>query len=203
MALDARMDLRFNIRNITSIRFKMSKKKIAIALVIDGELRENIELAFSRLKKNKGIHWLSKHTVAPHITLCSGAIKSSKDLSEVVSKIAASNSKFTEISRGLGVFITQTPVVHIRWPANGPLKLLRDKCYEDTKNIWEQIDFFSETNFWVPKTTIAVKDTSNENLSAVLTAIDDINFTIETAFNEISFIEVIGDYEIQREVFKF
>ena len=55
----------------------------------------------------------------------------------------------------------------------------------------------------MPKTTIALKDTSNENLSAVLTAIDDINFTIETAFNEISLIEVVGDYEIKREVFKF
>ena len=180
----------------------MEKKEFAIALIIDDGLRECIDLAFLRLKKI-GVNWLSEHTVAPHVTLCSGVVKSTDDLSQAVKKIAASNSAFSVTSQGLGVFITQTPVVHIRWLPSGPLKLLREKCYLDTKDVWEKIDRYSGTAYWEPKTTIAIKDTSNANLSKALISVEDINFTQEVVFKEISLIEVIDNYEFTREAHRF
>ena len=77
---------------------------------------------------------------------------------------------FTIIGRGLGIFVAETPVIHIRWNINEKLlqfKHLVSNFLDHSQNERVISNYSIDLN-WIPKTTLAYKDTSYKDLSKII-----------------------------------
>ena len=70
-------------------------------------------------------------------------------------------------------------MIHIRWRVNEKLNSLRSQIYECLVDLQREgiVSGYRTDLNWLPKTTLAFRDTSYDNLPLVLNSIRDINFS--------------------------
>ena len=88
----------------------------AIAIVPGKRVSENIKKTWNILDKNYGINFISSNSRLPHITLISELCEEKKE--EIINSINSSivSTKSMKLcSKGLGVFLIETPLVYLRW----------------------------------------------------------------------------------------
>tara|TARA_Y100000589_G_C27105487_1_gene609892 strand:+ start:278 stop:826 length:549 start_codon:yes stop_codon:yes gene_type:complete len=134
----------------------------AIAMVPGERVCENIKKTWHILYKNYGINFISSNSGLPHITLISGLQEKNKE--EIIYTISSSITSKKSIkicSKGLGVFLIETPLVYLRWKNNKQLIELRNILLNNlVKNKLVNNNLNSE---WIAKTTICYKDLSYED----------------------------------------
>ena len=154
-------------------------KQHAIVLELSGLMLKEAKTAMKILSDKFGASYLQSRSPSPHITLISGltifdTTQFWNDLCFDIKRV----EKFGLKGNGLGIFLRETPVIHIRWQLNRSLKNLRDHISSVLHNMGkkENILRYDKDLDWLPKTTLALYDTSYESLSEVIKSIKDLNF---------------------------
>tara|TARA_B100000686_G_C16797742_1_gene983632 strand:- start:3009 stop:3575 length:567 start_codon:yes stop_codon:yes gene_type:complete len=154
-------------------------KQYAIVLELSDSMLKEAKTAMTILSNKFEVSYLQSLSQCPHITLVSGltifdTIQFWDSLCFDIKQV----EKFGLKGNGLGIFVRDTPVIHIRWQLNRSLKHLRDHIstvlYDMKKK--EIILNYEKDLDWLPKTTLAFHDTSYESLSEVIKSIKDLNF---------------------------
>jgi 2'-5' RNA ligase len=167
---------------------------LAIAIDLNGELEILAREAWHLLKENLSINFISTNSPCPHITLESGIFGNQSSLLSIIKEVATHTAPFSIKANGLGVFIRESPVVHIRWFNNAPLFNLRQAF---TKKLLERtsesphssiVDYKSNID-WLPKTTLAYKDTSLETLSETLKVLSPLAFNCSLEVRKLTLYE--------------
>ena len=131
----------------------------AIAIVPGKRVSENIKKTWNILDKNYGINFISSNSGLTHITLISGLYEKKKE--EIINSINSSivSTKSMKLcSKGIGVFLIETPLVYLRWKNNKKLIELRDILFENLAKNKLVNNNSSSNSDWTPKTTICFKD---------------------------------------------
>lgn len=168
---------------------------VAIVLNLDGQLLKTVYEAQEILLSNFNIKHQKNNQVTPHINICSGNILD-KNVDQFLDKIKKFNqtffiNKYKIYSNGLGVFVFDNPVTYLRYFNNDILLKLRNHMFKKLF-LWEKIDQSVLKNLWIPKTTIAHKDTTIQSLSSIIQAICHLNFRDSIEIKQLNLIE----YEI-------
>jgi 2'-5' RNA ligase len=186
----------------------IEKEILKYALVINliGNSKKEAINAWKVLKEVHSIKYISSRSPCPHITLQSDFEIINIDLFKIhFSKFCQSQKIFKLTSIGLGVFIRETPVIHIRWSKNKELNLLQKKLRKFLVSIEKQkliSNYFDDLD-WIPKTTLAYKDTNYNNLNELILLVNENNFIRTMNVLSISLYEYSNDLgENKLETFK-
>jgi 2'-5' RNA ligase len=145
----------------------MKCKKISIAFSFDGNLINKLKYSWKILKNNFNINYISKNNCQPHISLCAGSIKEI-DLEKLTIKLKELKfRKFKIRSPGAGIFISEKPIIFIRWETNSFIRNYRQLIKSKTRKFFIKKNFYTTDNLWTPRSAIAYKDTSYANLESI------------------------------------
>ena len=174
--------------------FNMSNNNENYAIVIElsGEMLDNAKKAQSLMSNNYGVEFISKTSPCPHITLESGLNINDLDIfTKAIKKSSLKLKTFSLCAQGLGVFLAETPVIHIRWLNNNSLLKLKSNIADLVNNflLTGVITKYSNDLNWAPKSTLAFSDTTNEGLSELVKLINNIDF------NKCIFVSNISIYK--------
>ena len=161
----------------------------AIVIELNDEMLENAKNAQLLMSKNLGIKHIFNESPCPHITLESGLTTSNLDrFMQEVKKSCSSLNSFSILGRGLGIFLAETPVIHVRWFNNEDLIKLKLHVSNLIKKLFSEGVIKTSNNdlSWLPKSTLAFSDTSNKDLSKILELINDIDFNKPILVNKIA-----------------
>jgi len=170
----------------------MEYKKIAITIPVAGDLLEVIYRAQKILYEKYKICYQFNMQAVPHINLFSGKVRDIEVLKILVDEIIL-NNKYEIESNGLGIFISKSPVIYIRYKVSEIMLSIRKKM-QDQIFLWKSIDESVDRSLWVPKTSIVTNDMKINQLSSVLKSISELNFNHEFKVSKINMI----DYEVGR-----
>ena len=165
-------------------------KKYAIALAFKGKLLEELLNAWNILDKEMKINSISSHSPRPHITINSGELNNIDKIIKILKKIKF--KKFKIMSLGIGIFANKEPTLYLRWEQNNNLQKLFNLIHKKTSKLYKNKSKFSSPSFWIPKTTIAMKDTKYSDLELILKKINflsGLNYTIIDSIIFMSFDE--------------
>jgi 2'-5' RNA ligase len=167
---------------------------LAIAIDLNGELEKLAREAWYLLKENLSINFISTNSPCPHITLESGIYGSQNSLLEIIKEVASNIAPFSIKANGLGIFIRESPVVYIRWLNNSSLFNLRKAFMvklleQNSKTSHSSIGGYQSNVDWVPKTTLAYKDTSLDTLSKTLRVLSPIVFNCSLEVKKLTLYE--------------
>jgi len=154
-------------------------RRHALVIELTGQMLVNSNQAMDTLLDKFSISHIVSRTPCPHV-----AVESEFDILDMSSFQNALGLALRDVSKvtiraiGLGVFVSRTPVIHIRWLLDKELKKFRRKILASLLELQTQGDVakHAEEVGWLPKTTLAYRDTSYENLSEVITSIKEIQF---------------------------
>ena len=135
---------------------------LAIEIIPGKKVCENIKKTWNILDKNYGINFISSNSGLPHITLISGLHEKKKEaiIDSIKSSIISVKS-LKLCSRGLGVFLIDTPLIYLRWKNNEQLIKLRNILLNNL--VKNQLINKNSNSDWIAKTTICFKDLSYED----------------------------------------
>ena len=97
-------------------------------------------------------------------------------------------SRFVLEARGLGIFVERSPVLHVRWKINEELYILRNRIHECLVDLQKEgtVSGYQADLNWLPKTTLAFRDTSYDNLPLVLNSIQGIDLSGSVQVDKLS-----------------
>jgi len=170
----------------------VDEKKFALVLELNGSMLNNSNMAMTRLADQLSINHIFSRSPCPHVVIDAGFDVNNLDGFRVVLESGLGKAlNFSITGRGLGVFVVNTPVVHIRWCIDESFNEFRchvSACLETAQNEGIISGYSRDLN-WVPKTTLAYIDTSYKNLSSILEVIKDIQFGLDMDVVSISLYE--------------
>ena len=137
-------------------------------------------LAIKILSERFSISYISTNSPSPHITIDSGFdITDMRRFHSALDLMMANIQRFVLEGKGIGIFVERAPVIHIRWKVNEELNSLRSQIYEYLVDLQREGVFsgYRADLNWLPKTTLAFRVTTYDNLPLVLNSIRDINFS--------------------------
>ena len=151
---------------------------ISINVPLQGKALDSVLIAQKILNEEMNISFQKRHQSVPHINLLSGKI-TQIDIQRLKTDIIKFNKKiirknFNIKTNGLGVFIIDKPVIYVRYYRFRIFLAIRR--FLILGKYFNTLGNSTTTNIWTPKTTIAHKDTSLENLSNILLLLNRINF---------------------------
>ena len=151
---------------------------ISINVPLQGKALDSVLIAQKILNEEMNISFQKRHQSVPHINLLSGKI-TQIDIQRLKTDIIKFNKKiirknFNIKTNGLGVFIIDKPVIYVRYYRFRLFLAIRK--FLTLGKYFNTLDNSTTTKIWTPKTTIAHKDTSLENLSNILLLLNKINF---------------------------
>ena len=168
---------------------------ISINVPLEGKALYSVLLAQDILHKKMNISFQKNNQSIPHVNLLSGKIREIElqrlkiDIEKLNKKIIKNNFKMK--ANGLGVFILDRPVIYMRhYYLRFFLVIRRCLTLEKYFNV---IDNSTLTKFWMPKTTIAHKDTNSEDLTNILLLLKQINFYEDSKINKINLSSFASD----------
>jgi 2'-5' RNA ligase len=168
-------------------------KYFAITIDLNQELEKHAKEAWRLLEEKFSIQFISKHSPCPHIAIENGLYGDKIKVLEIIQEVASQTPPFTIKGNKLGVFVGQTPVIHIRWMNNNSLIDLRKKFGEAFNKQCQipdsTISGYKENPDWLPKTTLAYKDSSYENLSNVLKLLQPLPFDSKLEVRQLTLYE--------------
>jgi 2'-5' RNA ligase len=173
---------------------KGDMKYFAIIIDLNGKLEKLAREAWHLLKERLSINFISTNSPCPHITLESGFYGNQNSALVVIKEVASKTAPFSIKANGLGVFICESPVVHIRWINNDSLFNLRQafmmKLSEQTSEApHSPIAGYQSNVDWLPKTTLAYNDTSIDTLSETLRVLRPLIFNGSLEVKELTLYE--------------
>ena len=132
----------------------------------------------------------SSHSVIPHITISSGRCVSRELFKEAVYSCIPQCTQITIKSNGLGIFVKEAPVIYIRWFLSRELSDLCRLFQKRLKNVWSETDEASMKEVWLPKSTLALKDTLYEQLPLVLNDLNLYDFEQSMVVDKLTLLEI-------------
>lgn len=169
-------------------------KYFAIIINLNGELEQQARKGWQLLKHNLSIKFIASNSPCPHITLESGFYGNQNSVLEAMSKVAKKTLPFTIKANGLGVFVQESPVIHIRWVNNKALIQLRQALAKELierscDNPTDSIFAYQANANWIPKTTLAFKDSSYDTLPETLRILKPLVFDSILEVKELALYE--------------
>ncbi len=168
-------------------------KYFAVAIDLNQELKKHAKEAWRLLEEQFCIQFISKHSPCPHIAIETGLYGNENKVLKVMKEVASQTPPFTIKGNGLGVFVGESPVIHIRWVKNNPLIKLRgklgEKLQEQCQTPHSKISGYIENHDWLPKTTLAYKDSSYNNLPDVLKLLRPLPFDSKLEVSQLTLYE--------------
>tara|TARA_B100001123_G_C15307654_1_gene1023248 strand:- start:425 stop:958 length:534 start_codon:yes stop_codon:yes gene_type:complete len=115
------------------------------------------------------------------LTLESGFYGDQNSVLEAMSEVAKNTLPFTIKANGLGVFVQESPVIYIRWVNNKNLTQVRQALSKELiersrDNPTDSILGYQVNVNWVPKSTLAFKDSSYDTLPKALRILKPLFF---------------------------
>ena len=159
---------------------KNDKKRFALVIELSGLMLDSSNLAMKILSDRFSISYISTNSPSPHITIDSGFdITDMRRFHSALDLMVGNIQRFVLEGKGIGIFVERAPVIHIRWRVNEELNSLRSQIYECLVDLQREgvVSGYRADLNWLPKTTLAFRDTSYDNLALVLNSIRDINFS--------------------------
>ena len=173
-------------------------QKYAIVIELEGNILESIKKAQQLLAKEFGISYIADSSPCAHITLESDfIINDFNSLKKALGHLGRELSRFEVQAVGLGVFIANTPVVHIRWRNSISLLSLKRRLEVLMQSLCVSnvVANYSVDMDWLAKTTLAYADTTYENLSAVILSLQNFDFDLTTLVSGVSIYSYIPGKE--------
>jgi len=161
-------------------------KQYAIALAFKGKLLKELLNAWHILDKEMKINAIPSLSPRPHITINAGELNNTEKIIKILKKIKFKKFKLTSL--GIGIFAKKEPIVYLRWEQNNNLKKLFNLVHNKTSKLYKNKNRFSSPAFWIPKTTIAMKDTKYSNLELILKKINFLSGLNYAIIDSIIFI---------------
>ena len=153
-------------------------KNVSVNVPLQGVVLDRVLRAQKILDKEMNISFQKKNQSVPHINLLSGKIthinikRLRTDVVKFNKKIIKKNFRIK--TNGLGIFITDKPVIYVRYYR---LKIfLAIRKFLTLGKYFNTLDNSTATKLWTPKTTIAHKDTNLKNLSNIILLLNKIDF---------------------------
>ena len=174
----------------------MKCKQISIALGFEGSLNNKLKSSWDILKEEFNIHYISQNNCKPHISIHAGSIKESSLRGLAIKLKKLKFRKFKIKSPGAGIFISKKPILFIRWETNSIIKKYKEIIRTDLKNFFIKENIYTNDDLWIPRSTIAYKDTSYSNLEGIF---NRLKFLFKKHTVEASHILLI-DYSKNKEV---
>ena len=169
----------------------MIMKYFAVVIELNGDMEKLARHAWDILSNKLSIKYISSRSPCPHFSLGGGFQGKPEDVFEIMQRVGEQSQPFSIMGNGLGVFVRATPVVHIRWILNENLTRLRDCLNEQLINVSDinhssSIKGFIENTDWVPKATLAFKDSTYEKLYEILKFVRPLKFDQEIMVDRIA-----------------
>ncbi len=168
---------------------------ISINVPLEGKALYSVLLAQDILHKKMNISFQKNNQSIPHVNLLSGKVREIElqrlkiETGKLNKKIIKNNFKIK--TNGLGVFILDRPVIYMRHYHFRFFLVIR-KCLTLGK-FFNAIDNSTLTKSWIPKTTIAHKDTNSEDLTNIFLLLRKINFYEDFKVNKINLTSFSSD----------
>ena len=177
----------------------MEYKNISISLLIKEECFSELFEAQKLLKNKLGIQFQLNNQSTPHINIFSGKIK---DYNNFLKKLKTIDFPKTVLLRsmGLSLFLSQKPVLYIRYENKKNFAKLRKNL--KNSNLWYSADKFVKNKYWIPKTTIAHNDFLYQNISNICDVLSSFKFEKSFYSDTYSIIEY-SEYEKEKELLSF
>ena len=150
---------------------KITNLKNALVIDLDGESKKLALKAWEQLRNHFEIKFISSRSPCPHITLESDfEVLNHKQFKTRLSVFCKTQPSFFLDTRGLGIFVVDSPVIYIRWRKNNNLNLLKNNLSEFLELAQKDmiIKNYSVVEDWAPKTTLAYNDSQYECLGDII-----------------------------------
>jgi len=166
-------------------------KMLAVVIELQGQMKEQARIAWKNLKEKNNITYISSRSVAPHITLESGFYGNYSQVKKVLKTVSRQFYPFYIQGGGIGIFVSETPVVHVRWKLNERFFLLKQLLAEALQRANQQKDIteFRININWEAKATLAFHDSSYENLYSILNTLKSDHFKKKMLVSGLSLYE--------------
>lgn len=168
-----------------------AEKGLAVVVELQGQLEGLARKVWKELEEEVCVKYIPSLSPAPHIALEYGFKAEYNRLEELLTNVSSRFSSFSINGMGLGVFVDDTPVVHIRWQMNKHFLGLKNTLSTGLLRANKQgfiTEYESDEN-WQAKTTLAYKDSSYEKLNQILSIARPYNFRQKMIVNGISLYE--------------
>lgn len=175
-------------------------KNYSISINLNGQALENVQYCQNILKDKFSITYMSEKSVQPHINIISGESNKINSIINILKGFNPPPDRSTNII-GLGILLTPAPLLYLRFTNTVFLQQLRKYIYKNTSTMWSKLDETTDKNFWIPKSTIAFRDFSVQQISGVIDSLDSIKFQCLMSMEELCIMECL-DQEIEIERFK-
>jgi len=142
------------------------------------------------LSEKYNLKYLSSHSACPHITISSGKCVSRERFKKAVYSCLPHCRPITIKSNGIGIFVKEAPVIYIRWFLSKELNELCLLIQKRLRNVWSETDKSSSREVWMPKSTLALKDTCYDQLPLVLGDLNVYNFKQGMVVDKLTLIEM-------------
>jgi len=173
-------------------------KKYSIAIPLSDEVYHLAKKCQERIYDFTSLESKWIHGTEPHINLISGTTNNINNVISRINKFQFNNSKYCELL-GIGVLITPDPLICMRFTNSVFLRELRFFLFNETLPLWDALTESVKDDMWIPKSTLAYKDLSLDDLSQALISIKDLKFQLRMTISELSVIDFTEhEHEIKR-----
>ena len=175
-------------------------KHLAVVIPLRGTLLEQTLKCWDMLSGEYNLKYHTSHSVIPHITISSGSCVSREIFKKAVYSCIPQCQQITIKSNGLGIFVKKSAVIYIRWFLSKELSGLCRLFQKRMINIWSETDDTSTKELWLPKSTLALKDTSYEQLPSVLDGLTQYDFEQSMVVDKLTLIEIVSKEIVIEEI---
>ena len=173
-------------------------KKYGIAIPLSGKV---LSLAKKKQKKIYAAMSIKSSWIYgadPHINLISGRTENIENIICSINKFRYKKNKYCEYL-GLGILITPEPLIYMRFTKSEFLRDLRLYLFNETLPLWDNLTNTVRNNMWIPKSTLAYKDFSMNDLSKIMLLLNEKSFKLKMEIKELSVINFTKqEYEVER-----
>ncbi len=173
-------------------------RKYGVAIPLSGETYNLAKRCQHMIYDSMNIKSLWIYGTEPHINLISGTTNNIDNIINSIKEFQYESKKYCE-AIGLGVLITPDPLIYLRFTHSVFLRELRYFLFHETLPLWDSLTNTVKDNIWMPKSTLAYKDFTINDLSKALIPLKDINYQLMMKIDELSIIDFTDkEYEIKR-----
>ena len=165
----------------------MKRTSYAITVPLINQIGEVAFQMWDALDKQFHICYSKNRSQVPHLTLTAGeSLTERKVMLGRLKAFMAMQEPFTMKSNGLGIFLLENPLIYIRWYLSDELSQLYTSASNYFKENISVVDSSVDPKIWVPKTTIAMKDVTCEDLPKIIGKLRSYNVKQEMHFHQLA-----------------
>ena len=180
------------------IQVSRGMKRFAIVVELKDNMERQVRQAWSRLAQNLSISFISEVSVAPHVTLSHGFCGERALIVETFSDAVGRMKPFTISGNGLGIFLTDSPVLHVRWQMSRMGVQYRNETNRVLLGLSQSglVTGFIEDFNWVAKTSLAYRDFELNQVVDAVGLLRDLDFHQEMLVDSLCLYEYeLNQYE--------